>query len=424
MFRKIYVPVDNSDYSNRAIDLAVELGRAFGSTLTGCHVYAARLHDYRFKQMEYTLPEEYRDEHELERQRKIHDSLIAMGLQLVSDSYLEVMRKKTEAAGLPFEPRDDGRQALQGADRGRPGQGLRPRHHGRPRARRGAGQPARLGDRALHPEGDRRHAGDPEPRRRSRRSRARSWSGWTARPQSFHGLKLGIALGKALRRPVHAVAVYDPYLHYAMFNGIVGVLTEKASKVFRFKEQEQLHEEIIDTGLAKIYQSHLEIGRKLAADDGRRPRHHAARRQVLREGADQFCPQGAAVAPDPRAHRRPLRRARGGPRLQHREPAAPGALQRAADRGKFYPPLDVKAEEIIAWTDEAEARMERVPAQVARASPAPRCSATRSSRGTPSSPSRSSTRRWRSSCPAGWPRRCRSWPRTWRWPSSAPRTPR
>ena len=105
MFRKIYVPVDNSDYSNRAIDLAVEMGRAFDSTLTGCHVYAARLHDYRFKQMEYTLPEEYRDEHELERQRKIHDSLIAMGLQLVSDSYLEVMRKKTEAAGLPFEPR-------------------------------------------------------------------------------------------------------------------------------------------------------------------------------------------------------------------------------------------------------------------------------------------------------------------------------
>src|SRR5712692_10186867 len=53
-----------------------------------------------------------------------------------------------------------------------------------------------------------------------------------------------------------------------MFNGIVGVLNDKASKIFRFKEQEQLHEEIIDTGLAKIYQSHLEIGRKLAADDG------------------------------------------------------------------------------------------------------------------------------------------------------------
>src|SRR5207247_3569694 len=85
---------------------------------------------------------------------------------------------------------------------------------------------------------------------------------------SFHGLKIGIALSKALGRPLRALGVYDPYLHYAMFNGIVGVLNEKASKIFRFKEQEQLHEEIIDTGLAKIYQSHLEIGRKLAADDG------------------------------------------------------------------------------------------------------------------------------------------------------------
>src|ERR1700757_3036107 len=103
MYKHIYVPVDNSDYSNRAIDLGVELARAFGARLTGCHVYAARLHDYRFKQMEYTLPEEYKDENELERQRKIHDSLIAMGLQLISESYLDVMAKKAEAAGLPFE---------------------------------------------------------------------------------------------------------------------------------------------------------------------------------------------------------------------------------------------------------------------------------------------------------------------------------
>src|SRR5437764_10928684 len=103
MFKHIYVPVDNSEYSNRAIDLAVELGRTCGAKLTGMHVYAARLHDYRFKQMEYTLPEEYKDEHELERQRKIHDSLIAMGLQLISDSYLDVAARRAEAAGLAFE---------------------------------------------------------------------------------------------------------------------------------------------------------------------------------------------------------------------------------------------------------------------------------------------------------------------------------
>src|ERR687892_1799233 len=110
MYKHIYVPVDNSDFSNRAIDLAVELGKAVEARLTGIHVYAARLHDYRFKQMEYTLPEEYKDENELERQRKIHDSLIAMGLQLISESYLDVMERRCHELGIPYERRTyDGR---------------------------------------------------------------------------------------------------------------------------------------------------------------------------------------------------------------------------------------------------------------------------------------------------------------------------
>ena len=48
MYKTIYVPVDNSDHSNRAIGAAVELGKAFTSKLVGCHVYAAKMHDYRF----------------------------------------------------------------------------------------------------------------------------------------------------------------------------------------------------------------------------------------------------------------------------------------------------------------------------------------------------------------------------------------
>ena len=48
----------------------------------------------------------------------------------------------------------------------------------------------------------------------------------------------------------------------------MGVLTERAAKVFRFEEQNQLHEEIIDTGLAQIYQSHLEVAERMASDLG------------------------------------------------------------------------------------------------------------------------------------------------------------
>src|SRR5512143_656561 len=105
MYKAIYVPVDNSDFSNQAIRRAVGVGRAVGARMIGCHVYAAQMHDYRFKQMEYTLPSEYLEETELERQRKIHDSLITMGLKLISDSYLLPMAAQCAEAGVAFEPR-------------------------------------------------------------------------------------------------------------------------------------------------------------------------------------------------------------------------------------------------------------------------------------------------------------------------------
>ena len=77
-----------------------------------------------------------------------------------------------------------------------------------------------------------------------------------------------IDLARTFDKKVEAIAVYDPYLHYSVFNGIVNVLTEQAAKVFRFEEQNQLHEEIIDTGLAQIYQSHLEIGERMGSEAG------------------------------------------------------------------------------------------------------------------------------------------------------------
>ena len=362
MYKHIYVPVDNSDYSNRAIELAVELGTALGTRLTGSHVYAARLHDYRFKQMEYTLPEEYKDENELERQRKIHDSLIAMGLQLISESYLDVLKRKAEAAGLPFNAKMmDGKHykaliedtlasdydlVIMGA------LGM------------GAVKDSQLGsvtERFVRKVSRdtlivRNHDGLKD-------AQGAIVVCLDGSPQSFHGLKIGLALARALDRPVQAVGVYDPYLHYAMFNGIVGVLSEKASKIFRFKEQEQLHEEIIDTGLAKIYQSHLEIGRKLAAEDGvdlsitlldgkcfEKILTFARKEQPWLLIMGRVGVHSDAGETDLGSNTENLMR------------LAPCNVLLTG--GTFYPPLDVKAEEIISWTEEAEARMERVPVQV------------------------------------------------------------
>jgi nucleotide-binding universal stress UspA family protein len=362
MYKHIYVPVDNSDFSNRAIDLAVELGRAFGARLTGIHVYAARLHDYRFKQMEYTLPEEYKDENELERQRKIHDSLIAMGLQLISDSYLDVMGRKAEAAGLAF-----GRKMIDGkhykvliedtraADYDLVVMGA---------LGMGAVKDSQLGSvterYVRHVDRDTLIVRSPDALKDQQGAIVACIDG---SPQSFHGLKIGIALAKALGRPLHAIGVYDPYLHYAMFNGIVGVLNERASKIFRFKEQEQLHEEIIDTGLAKIYQSHLEIGRKLAAEDGVELSitllDGKCFEKILtfaRKEQPWLLIMGR-VGVHSDEHETDL-----GSNTENLLRLAPCNVLLTG--GKFYPPLDVKAEEIISWTEEAEARMERVPPQV------------------------------------------------------------
>ncbi len=362
MFKHIYVPVDNSDYSNRAIDLAVELGRTCGAKLTGIHVYAARLHDYRFKQMEYTLPEEYKDENELERQRKIHDSLIAMGLQLISDSYLDVMGKKAEAAGLAFERKMiDGKHykvliddcAASDYDLVVVGAlGM------------GAVKDSQLG--SVTERFVRRVTKDTLIVRNAdalRDQRGAIVVCLDGSPQSFNGLKLGIGLSRSLGRPVRAVAVYDPYLHYAMFNGLVGVLNEKASKIFRFKEQEQLHEEIIDTGLAKIYQSHLEIARKLAAEDGvdlditlLDGKCFEKILTFARKEQPWLLILGR-VGVHSDEHEVDL-----GSNTENLLRLAPCNVLLTG--GKFYPPLDVRAEEIIAWTEEAEARMERVPLQV------------------------------------------------------------
>ncbi len=114
MYQSIYVPVDNSEHSNACEVLGLELAETFEAKATGSHVYAAQLHDVRFKQMEFTLPEEYKEETELEKQRRIHDALITRGLQLISDSYLDRMETMAAEKGVPFSRlRADGRNFVE-----------------------------------------------------------------------------------------------------------------------------------------------------------------------------------------------------------------------------------------------------------------------------------------------------------------------
>ena len=363
MYKSIYVPVDNSDHSNRAVASALALGKAYSAKLVGCHVYAAKLHDYRFRQMEYTLPEEYIDEVELERQRKIHDSLITMGLKLISDSYLDGMSRLCGESGLAFEPR-----MMDGKHHAEILKDLAGSQHdlvvigalGIGRARDSVigsvcERVARQSDRDIWVV---KHVPEPdEPERDT------ILVGVDGSPQSFGALMTAIDLARTFGKKVEAIAVYDPYLHYSVFNGIVNVLTEQAAKVFRFEEQNQLHEEIIDTGLAQIYQSHLEIGERMGSEAG------VAIKKTLLDGKpfQKIIDHARKTSPWLIVLGRigvhsPKDETALGSNTENILRAAPCDV--LLSTRIEVPRLDVRAEETIRWTPEAEQRMTHVPEQV------------------------------------------------------------
>lgn len=267
MYKRIYVPVDNSDHSNMAIDVGIKIAKEFGGKVIGSHAYAAKMHDKRFKQMESGLPEEYHDEKELERQRKIHDSLITRGLIIITDCYLDVIDEKCKSANLSFE-----RKSLEGRNFEVLAEDINQEKYDlvvMGALGVGAVRDSIIGsvcERVIRRtrDSDTLVIKDLEPLGENRKIVAAV----DGSPQSFGGLKTALALGKALNMPVEAISAFDPYFHYAMFNSIADVLSEEAGKVFRFKEQEKLHEEIIDSGLAKIYQAHLDISVDEAEKEG------------------------------------------------------------------------------------------------------------------------------------------------------------
>src|SRR5918994_2527851 len=107
--REVFLPVDNSPHSGWAVDRALEICRASGGRVTGNHVYAARLHDVRFRQLETGLPARFQTPDEIKRQRKIHDKLIEKGLQLISDSFLDQVERRCHEASVAVT-----RQLLEG----------------------------------------------------------------------------------------------------------------------------------------------------------------------------------------------------------------------------------------------------------------------------------------------------------------------
>jgi len=316
MYQEVFVPVDNSQHSYWAVDRAIEVCKRSEGRITGNHVYAARLHDVRFRQLETGLPAQFQSAKEIKRQRKIHDKLIEKGLQLISDSFLDKMEKRCEVAGVPLR-----RQLLEGINyeelvrEANSGEGTLPsligfdaniaaNYDGGERVRSDVrlGEDGRIvgedetQDEKLAGSSGRQydlvamgaHGIGQQPHSQLGGVVARAARSITKdmlivkneRPlrsgkimvcvdgssYSYKAMRVGLELAQTYGATLYLCSAFDVEYHHAVFNNIKDVLSVKAGKVFKFEEQEELHNNIIDKGLLKLSQTHIKRAEVMAQE--------------------------------------------------------------------------------------------------------------------------------------------------------------
>src|ERR1044071_1923703 len=314
MYREVLVPVDNSDPSHWAVDRAIELCKRSQGRITGNHVYAARLHDVRFRQLETGLPAQFQTPDEIKKQRKIHDKLIEKGLQLIADSFLDQLGKRCEAAGVALT-----RQLLEGINY----------EEIVNEVNRGAGRlPGLIGfdpNRAAGYDGGDKVRSDVKLGENGRlvaeeedaaarlvgssgrqydllalgahglgRQQFSQLGGVAARvlrgvekdvlivrdqqpltggrflvcvdgsSYSYKAMKAALELAHEFGASLFVCSAFDVEYHHVVFPNIKDVLSYQASKVFKFEEQEELHNNIIDKGLLKLCQANLKRAEVMA----------------------------------------------------------------------------------------------------------------------------------------------------------------
>ncbi len=316
MYREIFVPVDNSPWSDWAVDRAIELASRSEGRITGNHVYAARLHDIRFRQLETGLPAQFQTEAEIKRQRKIHDKLIEKGLQLISDSFLDQVDRRCRDAGVPLT-----RQLLEGINyeeivrEVNAGEGHLPSLIGfDPNIASSYDGGDKVRSDVRLDEAGRIVAEDEEHDEKLAGSSGRDYDlmvigahGIGRQPYSqlggvvartlqkvekdalvvrnerplaggsfmvcvdgsaygYKAMRLALEMASEYGAKLHVGSSFDVEYHHAVFGNIKDVLSVQASKIFKFEEQEELHNNIIDKGLLKLAQANVKRARIMAEE--------------------------------------------------------------------------------------------------------------------------------------------------------------
>jgi nucleotide-binding universal stress UspA family protein len=83
---------------------------------------------------------------------------------------------------------------------------------------------------------------------------------------AYKALRVALQMAREYHAKLYVCSAFDVEYHHVVFGNIKDVLSVQASKVFKFEEQEELHNNIIDKGLLKLSQANLKRAQVMAQE--------------------------------------------------------------------------------------------------------------------------------------------------------------
>jgi len=248
------VCLDGSPDADAAAAFALEYALFRGLPVIASHIYDARIHETRFRQMEPGLPEQYQAEEGLKHLRNSHGTLMNDGFQALSRGYMDRFLTMAREAKVEVQVEvEEGRNyvglqriakrvhpglvALGAAGLGDTGDGML----GSTAARllRSLDCDLLIGRASAPPKGPVLACID-------------------GSPDALAALEVARVLTRNSGHPLHLVAVYDPKLHQRVFKAMADTMPPEAQAAVGLDKQQDLHESLIDDGLGTLYQTFLD----------------------------------------------------------------------------------------------------------------------------------------------------------------------
>lgn len=273
MYRTLLVGLDGSELSAEAGRLCLRAAAEAGAKVIACHVYGANLHMRRFMEMEPGLPQEFRHPKKLDHLRHAHDSLIRDGFASLSCGYMDAFMDEAAAAGVEAERAVvEGRNFQRILDVARDSDADLIALGAGGLGSVGDGQLGSVAARVLRAAGcDVLIARAREPENQGTGACAANSAASGPVPVfgpvlacidgSAHALaaaKAGVWWASTLTARLRLAAAYDPDFHADVFQAMGRALSEERRREVGLDQQQDLHDRLIDQGLATLYQGFLD----------------------------------------------------------------------------------------------------------------------------------------------------------------------